>query len=325
MAPKKVANNSTDQRNAANSPKHNEELNEKKAREAPKRSTKSSAKKRKAKDDPARGNAKSARHSSRGAAPTIVDPVKLINYLLSPEALPFCRPKDEGADIEARGKQIRVYSESTFTPFEELECALILSRPIGHMLGLRSIRTLFNEPHNLTSPKAIRTGGREACIAALNYARTQHRQKTGEELVLLADSVANSLGKGEEDVYLERLRDECGHDAEKEREMLKKNVKGMAKTGIDIFARRIQGVWKEWYPFADDKTLKAIEDLGLKGDELELVKILEDNWKEIRTGDFHGSDEEKKRKVFVKVLERAIGAELQGNTEDVKKVVGRSG
>lgn len=161
------------------------------------------------------GPAKAPRRSARGAPQTQPDHVKLINYLLSPDSLDACRPKDEIEDVKNRGTDLRTYSSTTFSPFEELMCAVILSRPISHALGLRSIRTLFNDPHNLTSPKKIRDAGFESVRKALDEARTQHRQKTAEELVLLADAVVEHLGDGEDDVSLERVRGECGHDWEK--------------------------------------------------------------------------------------------------------------
>ena len=92
---------------------------------------------------------------------------------------------------------------------------MILSRPISHALGLRSIRTIFNEPYGFTTPKKIREAGTEGCRKALDHARTQHRQKTAEELVILADAVVETLGNGEDDVSLERVREECDHDVEK--------------------------------------------------------------------------------------------------------------
>lgn len=106
------------------------------------------------------------------------------------------------------------------------------------MLGLRSIRTIFNPPYELTTPKKIREAGNDGCRAALEKARTQHRQKTAEELVILADAVAETLGTGEDDLSLGRVREECG-SVEEQREMLRKNVKGLGKTGLDIFGRRI--------------------------------------------------------------------------------------
>lgn len=260
---------------------------------------------------------KAPRRSARSAAP--VDAVKILQFLLSPSSLDLCRPKDEIEDLKTRGPETRTYSTSTFTPFEELVCAVILSRPIGHLLGLRSIRTIFNPPYEFTTPKKIREVGNEACRKALDEARTQHRQKTAEELVLLADAVVDSLGHGDEDVTLERVREESGHDCEKVREMLKKNVKGLGKTGLDIFGRRIQGVWPEFYPFVDQRTLAAIEKLGLPGSTEELREALDENWEKLGVKDIDAKDEgEKKRKAFVRVLERAVGADLEGNLDSMK-------
>ncbi|KAL8953707.1 MAG: hypothetical protein Q9222_000452 [Ikaeria aurantiellina] len=262
--------------------------------------------------------AKAPRRSARGAPTTQLDPVKIINYLLSPASLDTCRPKDEIEDVKNRGSDLRTYSSSTFSPFEELICAVILSRPISHALGLRSIRTLFNDPHNYTTPKRIRDAGFEPIRKALDEARTQHRQKTAEELLILADAVVNHLGDGEEDVSLERVRKECDNDWEKEKEMLKKNVKGLGKTGLDIFARRIQAAWPDTYPFADQRTLSGLQKLGLPGTTEDLKKFLDEHWSELELKGFEGSEDEKKRKVFVQVLERAVGVDLEGNADTVR-------
>ena len=260
---------------------------------------------------------KAPRRSARSAAP--VDAVKVLQFLLSPSSLDLCRPKEEIEDVKARGPEIRTYSTSEFTPFEELVCAVILSRPIGHMLGLRSIRTIFNPPYEFTTPKKIREAGNEGCRQALDKARTQHRQKTAEELVLLADAVVDSLGYGDEDVSMERVREESGYDCDKEREMLRKSVKGLGKTGLDIFGRRIQGVWPKFYPFADQRTLAAAEKMGLPGSAEELRLILDENWEKLEVKDIEAEDgEAKKRKAFVRILERAVGADLEGNIDSIK-------
>ena len=260
---------------------------------------------------------KAPRRSARSAAP--VDAVKMLQFLLSPSSLDLCRPKEEIEDLKTRGPEFRTYSTSKFTPFEELVCAVILSRPIGHMLGLRSIRTIFNPPYGFTTPKQIREAGNEGCRKALDEARTQHRQKTAEELVLLAEAVVDSLGHGDEDVSLERVREEGGHDCEKEREMLRKNVKGLGKTGLDIFGRRIQGVWPEFYPFVDQRTLAAAEKLGLPGSADKLSKLLDEERGNLRMKDIKAKDEEeRKRKAFVRILERAVGADLEGNIDSIK-------
>ncbi|KAL8723238.1 MAG: hypothetical protein Q9225_000428 [Loekoesia sp. 1 TL-2023] len=284
---------------------------------APEQNTKNVPSKRKAsntKDAPA----KAPRRSARGAPQTQPDTVKLVNYLLSSASLDSCRPKDEIEDIKNRGSNLRTYSASTFSPFEELMCAVILSRPISHALGLRSIRTLFNDPHNYTTPKKIRDAGYDPVRKALDEARTQHRQKTAEELVILADAVLDHLGDGEEDVSLERVRRECGHDWEKEREMLKTHVKGLGKTGLDIFARRIQAVWPNPYPFADQRTLSGLQKLGLPSTAEDLKKLLDNHWSELDVKNLKGDEDEKKRRAFVQVLERAVGVDLEGNADAVR-------
>ena len=265
---------------------------------------------------------KAPRRSTRSAAP--VDTVKMLQFLLSPSSLDLCRPKEEFQESKSRGPDFRTYSASAFTPFEELVCAVILSRPIGHMLGLRSIRTIFNPPYELTTPKKIREAGNEGCRKALDEARTQHRQKTAEELVLLADAVVESLGDGDEDVSLERVREESGHDCEKERELLRKSVKGLGKTGLDIFGRRIQGLWPKFFPFVDQKTLAALGKLGLPGSAEELRSLLDEKWEELEVEELEVEElevkdkAEKKRKAFVQILERAIGADLEGNIDSIK-------
>lgn len=289
--------------------------------EAPTGKPNGTSKKRKA--PAASGPKKAPRRSARSAAPpTPVDVVKMLQFLLSPSSLDHCRPKDEIEDLKTRGAEFKTYSTSTFTPFEELVCAVILSRPIGHMLGLRSIRTIFNAPYEFTTPKKIREAGNDGCREALDKARTQHRQKTAEELVLLADAVVNSLGHGDEDVSLERVREESEHDHEREREMLRRNVKGLGKTGLDIFGRRIQGVWPNFYPFIDQRTLAAIEKLGLPGNAEELKDILNENWVKLEVKDIEAKhEEEKKRKAFVRILERAVGADLEGNIDSIKSEI----
>ena len=155
----------------------------------------------------------------------------------------------------------------------------------------------------------------------MDEAHTQHKQKTADELVLLADTVANHLGTNPDDIELQKLRSDSKKDIDAERESLRKHVKGMAKTGIDIFARRIQGVWEEWYPFADERTLDALSNLGFKANESSLVDFVKENWEKLDTKSLRGSKEEKQRHVFVKILERAVGAELEGNVAEIRQAI----
>ena len=137
---------------------------------------------------------------------------------------------------------------------------------------------------------------------------------------MLAEAVAaGGLGSGEDDVGLERVREESGRDVGMEREMLRKRVKGLGGTGLEIFGRRIQGGWGEWFPFVDRRTGRALEELGLPGEAEALRGLVEERWGELEMGDLEeGEEDDRKRRVFVRVLERAVGAELEGRLDDVK-------
>ena len=106
---------------------------------------------------------------------------------------------------------------------------------------------------------------------------------------------------------------------EKELEIIKSSVKGLGKTGIDIFRRRIQGVWPACYPFVDEKTSASLEKLGLPGDAESLKQLMDKHWDELKVENIEAKDgEEKKRKAFVRLLEHAVGADLERNIDSVK-------
>ena len=173
---------------------------------------KSSAVPKKRKADKDEKPAKAPRRSARGSEKNPIEPVRAINYLLSPDASNLCRPKDEAAQVAEKGDNYRTYSSHEFSPFEELLCACVLSRPISHALGLRSIRTLLNDPHNYTTPKAIIDAGFDQVRGALDEARTQHRQKTAEQLITLASVVAEKFSEGDKDVSMEKIRQDSNKD-----------------------------------------------------------------------------------------------------------------
>ena len=93
----------------------------------------------------------------------------------------------------------------------------------------------------------------------------------------------------------------------------------MGKTGIDIYRRRIQGVWPACYPFIDQKTAKSLEKLGLPDDAEGLQQLIHEHWEELNVEDFKADNkDEERRKAFVRLLERAVGAELEGKVDEVK-------
>ncbi|KAI6861109.1 hypothetical protein KC343_g12901 [Hortaea werneckii] len=272
-------------------------------------------KKTDASDEPA----KAPRRSGRGAPKAQPSKQQLLSFLLSDSASVLCRPDDETEDMKNRG-DIRTYSTSVLTPFEELTCAVILSRPISHRLGLRTIRTILNPPYNFTSAKAVQDAGSEKHIQAVWDARTQHKEKTAGEIGMIADVVLEKFtAEGDkEGTRLEKVRTECNKDIEKERELLKSNIKGLGRTGLDIFFRRVQWQWDAGYPFVDGKSAQSLYKLGLPDEGEELHKLIEQHWEKLETKQLAGEDERaKKRRAFVIVLERATGADLEGKSEAV--------
>lgn len=241
-------------------------------------------------------------------------PVQVLRFLLSDEGLSLCRPADELEDVETRGKDITTYS-TLLSPFEELLCAVVLSRPISHRLGLRTIRTVLNAPYKFCNPVAIKTAGSKKVREALEAAHTQHKDKTAEEIELLADAVSNNNWHND----LSKIRSSSKHAVETEREILRRSVKGLGKTGLDIFYRRIQWAWKEAYPFIDARTLASLEKLGLPRRAEGIEKMIEVRWDQLgfEKGVKKYSVEEKRRRAFVVLLERAVGADLEKKIDEV--------
>lgn len=73
---------------------------------------------------------------------------------------------------------------------------------------------------------------------------------------------------------LRRLREAAEHDPQRERELLQE-FKGIGAVGADIFFREAQLAWKEDFPFADAKALKAAAELGLGKDAGDLARAVE--------------------------------------------------
>ncbi|KAL9090114.1 MAG: hypothetical protein Q9159_002179 [Coniocarpon cinnabarinum] len=244
-----------------------------------------------------------------------------LSFLLSPTARDLARPKDE----QSLPASTKTYTSTVpMTPFEELVCAVVLSRPISHALGQRTIRTIFNSPYNLTTPGRIKEIGEQKLHEALWEAKTQHKQKTVEQLLGLADVVLERFANGEKDTSLEKLRKESEHDADVLAETVRNSIKGIGVTAVNIFQRRAQGLWEECYPFVDDRTRRGLEGFGMPGDAEELKEVMEKEWKGLKGKEnLQGkNEEEKKRMAFVVILERATGLDLEGKVEEALEKVG---
>ena len=244
--------------------------------------------------------------SSRGkSAPT---QHQLVRFLLSPNSIPLCYPKDELDAPES--KKYSTTSPSAFSPFEHLLTASLLSKPLSHTLGMRSTRTLLNPPFSLNTPKVIAEAGEKRVWEALEAARTQHRQKTASYVFQMGQHLA-------EDPELEGLKEDPISEVQK--------LKGIGKTGAELFCRRVQclGDW-EVFPFADQRSLEALKELGLNFEDAEdLQELLEKevDWKQVDDmglGKVSAGSQEQQRVAFVLILERGIGASLEGNIQVVR-------
>ncbi|KAH0290422.1 hypothetical protein KCU62_g3600, partial [Aureobasidium sp. EXF-3399] len=265
------------------------------------------------------------RKSGRGAQKVAPTTEQLLNYLLSPASTELCRPDDESAQVEPQGADYKTYSSSALTAFEELVCAVILSRPISHKLGLRSIRTILNAPYSFTTPAAITSAGKEKRYQALTDAKTQHKDKTAEQIGLVADVVAHKFAKNDTDTSLDKLREQASHGWDMERDLLQENIKGVGKTGLDIFFRRVQWLWPEAYPFVDEKSSRGIEKLGLPKHPDELAKVLDRYWAKLDTSHLKkGDKEQQKRRAFVIICERATSADLEGKSDAILEAAASS-
>ncbi|KAI5264760.1 hypothetical protein E4T47_08698 [Aureobasidium subglaciale] len=276
---------------------------------------KKASKKRKADVPPPRAGERKSGRGAQKAAPTTE---QLLNYLLSPASTELCRPDDESDEVQSRGDNYKTYSSSALTAFEELVCAVVLSRPISHKLGLRAIRTILNDPYSFTTPAAIISAGKEKRHKALEEAKTQHKDKTAEQIGLVADVVAHKFCKDDKDTSLEKLREQASKGWDMERDLLQENIKGVGKTGLDIFFRRVQWLWPEAFPFVDERSSRGIEKLGLPKHPDDLAKILDRYWAKLDTSHLLDGDKEtKKRRAFVVICERATAADLEGKSDAI--------
>ncbi|EQB47102.1 hypothetical protein CGLO_13787 [Colletotrichum gloeosporioides Cg-14] len=231
-------------------------------------------------------------------------------------------PEDAGkkASKNENGEEEKLplltYPDSSLTPFQNLVAALLLSKPISHRLGLRTINTLLNEPFGLRTLKDVDEAGFEGRRKVMWEARTQHKEKSAAQLGDLVDGVRGICGEGEDgDVeQMEGLRAQVKdlktpEEAQKKVEkILTDGIKGFGPTGAGIFLRRVQGDWEEVFPYADQRALEVAVKFGLieEGDGAqELAKRVEDD-----------------RGKFVRLLDVLVGIQLEKKTEEALEKAG---
>lgn len=128
-----------------------------------------------------------------------------------------------------------------------------------------------------------------------------------------------------EDAGLEGVREAAQQDMDEESDLMTNNMKGIGKTGMSIFFRRVQWLWPECYPYVDKRTEKALGGLGLPRDPEEMSKLVEECWESVEKGVAEEKDiEVRKRRAFLVALDRAAGAELEGNINQVLEMVAKA-
>ncbi|KAJ3941089.1 uncharacterized protein N0V96_008966 [Colletotrichum fioriniae] len=225
------------------------------------------------------------------------------------------------------------YPDSTLTPFQNLVAALLLSKPISHRLGLRTINTLLNPPFGLRTPQDLDEAGFEGRRKVMWEARTQHKEKTAVQLGDLVEGVRKICGgdggDGDDDEKEdgeEKTKEEGDEgDVEKMtalREMVKgmeveeaqkkvekeltDGIKGVGPTGAGIFLRRVQQEWEEVFPYTDKRALEAAVEFGVINEG--------DGAKEL--ADAAAGDRGK----FVRMLDVLVGIQLEKKMEEALKM-----
>ncbi|CDS01999.1 uncharacterized protein SPSC_02840 [Sporisorium scitamineum] len=235
------------------------------------------------------------------------------------------------------------YPNSDLTAFQTLLCAILLSKPISHRLGLRSIETLLNKPYYFHTAQDLLDAGNEGRRAALWEARTQHKEKTAVQLGSLAEGITALCEGSEDDAACDTLRpildkalsqtddqSDSFQVAEQVKAVLTKEVSGLGPGGADIFLRRIQSQWPQVFPYADERALSAavkfdlISQSDLEKSQQDATKILAEKVAEhvgFPLEEAKGGDEEAEcgRWWFVRTLDVLIGLDIEKKIDEAAK------
>ncbi|PWN39981.1 hypothetical protein IE81DRAFT_325987 [Ceraceosorus guamensis] len=236
------------------------------------------------------------------------------------------RTDADGGQDRSTGKA-RGYTSPGLTPFAELICAILLSKPLSHRLGLRTIATLFSPPFGLYTPEALEKAGKEGRREPMYEARTQHKDKTADQLGDVVQGLREICGDNEQDVIqLKAVREAVqgqkrNEAVETARSKLTSGVKGLGPTGVDIFLRRIQAHegWHAVYPFMDSRTASIAVRLELidekaAGDSLRAASDLD----EMLNKHVKSASDEKRRQAFTRLLDVLVGLDLEKKLDAVK-------
>ncbi|KAN0065534.1 hypothetical protein ACQY0O_001371 [Thecaphora frezii] len=238
-------------------------------------------------------------------------------------------------DDESSTKRL-TYPNSDLTPFQTLLASVLISKPISHRLQFRAIETLLNGPFWLRTVADIESVGEEGVREALWTARTQHKEKSAQQVVELCrqvrgweEEVVDDL-KGMREKALEKVEEGKRGQREQVAKAIKetvKQIKGAGETAAEIFLRRVQVQWKEVFPFADDRALDAARRLGIlkaEGGEGEVVdelarKVGEHVGFTLDEAREEGEEAECARWWFARTLDVLVGLDVEGQVEEARK------
>lgn len=236
------------------------------------------------------------------------------------------------------------YPNSDLTPFQTLLCAILLSKPISHRLGLRSIETLLNKPYLFRTTQDLLDAGNQGRRAALWEARTQHKEKTAVQLGNLAEGITalcddaqdkndahDNLGPIlEKALSKTKNRDDSFEVADQVKTILTQQINGLGPGGVDIFLRRIQSQWPQVFPYADERALSAAVKFDLisqsdldKGTQQAAQKLAENVAEHVGFPfeEAKGDNEEAEcgRWWFVRTLDVLIGLDVEKKIDEAAK------
>jgi hypothetical protein len=99
----------------------------------------------------------------------------------------------------------------------------------------------------------------------------------------------------------------------------------LGRTGLDIFYRRVQWQWDEAYASVDTRALRVLGKLDMPKRAEGIAKMIEVRWTELRfeEGRREFDVEEKRRRAFVVLLERLVGADMDGRLDEVVEEAAR--
>jgi len=265
-----------------------------------------------------------------------------VEWLLSPNAFDLANPQvlpgkgeidlppsqqDKTPPPDSAGQSISTsdqpsllrYPDDKLTPFQNLVSALILSKPLSHRLGLRSIQTLLNPPFSIRTLGDLDEAGYEGRRKIMWEARTQHKEKTATQLGDLVNGIREICSPSSHEEGLSALSGVRGQiqgkspeEARETVERMLKKIKGIGPGVVGIFLRRVQGDWGEVFPFADERGLKAARAFGLvkEGDGAEALR-----------GAVGGEGDEGRGR-YVRVLDVLVGLELEKKVEEAVGMAG---